>query len=66
MSANKANINELYREFYHYNQPVIIAFNIEYIMLVAKKSITFADEITTKARYEPVYLRILLLLLLLL
>ena len=35
MSANIANINKLYGEFYHYNQPVIISFNIEYIMLVA-------------------------------
>ena len=34
MSANKTNINELYSEFYHYNQPVIITFNIKCIMLV--------------------------------
>lgn len=34
MSANETNINKLYSEFYHYNQPVIISFNIEYIMLV--------------------------------
>lgn len=32
MSAYKTNINELYSEFYHYNQSVAIAFDIEYIM----------------------------------
>ena len=34
MSANETNINKLYSESYHNNQPVIISFNIEYIMLV--------------------------------
>ena len=34
MSAYKTNINELYSEFYHYNQSVAIAFDIEYIMLI--------------------------------
>ena len=35
MSPNETDINKLYREFYYYNQPVIITFDIEYVMLVA-------------------------------
>lgn len=35
MSTDKTNIHELNGEFYYYDQTIMIAFDIEYIMLIA-------------------------------